>query len=154
MKSATLLIKYISIVTVNDKLINYSEYLLSYISPTVVILSISFLALFATVNIEIKGKRGIVLFSSAAFGVYLIHTNQLVWNYIFHDAFTFIGKMAPLKMFIAIPIIALLIFTAGLFLEIIRIYIFKFLKINLLCEKIEYIMRSLVHLIVRKYIQS
>lgn len=117
--------------------VKFDDIFISYTSITVVLASI-FMFLFC-LNIKI-GKfpqKAISFFAPATLGVYLVHVHPLVFEYIIKDAFiTFLYK--PLiVMVVCVFAATLAIFVLCSAIDLIRIQIFKLIRVGRLCEIID-----------------
>ncbi|MBQ5602728.1 MAG: hypothetical protein IIU77_07915, partial [Clostridia bacterium] len=83
------------------------------------------------------GAKLIAFFSPATLGIYLIHVQPLVFEYIIKDAFApFVNKhFAIMIAYIFIAVLAIFILCS--IIELLRIRLFKLLKVGKLCEIIE-----------------
>ena len=110
--------------------------LLSYLSPTVVLMSASMLILFADLQFGPGMRRLLRCTAPAAFGVYLVHLQPVLFQYLLSGSFTWIAGMsawaAPLMMLAC----ALTVFLASLLAELVRMRIFSLLRINEIAEKL------------------
>lgn len=106
----------------------YENLLVSYASPTILLSAIFLLSLFK--NLTIKNyiiKRSIQFVSPLAFGVYLIHTHPLVWNYLLSNRFS---EYSTLPIWFFVPVV---IFTAvGIFIFCATIDLFRLKLFGLL----------------------
>ena len=120
----------------------YDDFILiRYNSPTMVIAAICLLLLFADLKVK-KLSKVIKLLAPATFGVYIIHTEPFVWDYLLADRFFFLTELGPLTF---VPIVvgsALGIYIVCSIIELVRIYVFKLCCIPKLCKKIEDIFRE------------
>lgn len=95
-------------------------------SPFIVGEAIVLFLLFANLKIQNeKWKRVIVRLGTASFGVYLIHDNQFVRNYILMDKLLEIGELNTVLYFIVMIGIAVSIYICCAIVELIRGWIFK-----------------------------
>ncbi len=69
---------------------SYSQLLISYMSPTMVIAAIALFLCFANLQIK-KGKRLIAFFAPLSFSVFLIHTHPLLFTNYLWGAFAFLA---------------------------------------------------------------
>lgn len=92
-----------------------------YDNPLVVLGSICYFRIFYFMNFKNKIINKI---SSTAFGVYLIHENIYVREFVY-DLFKFPNKILSSKIFIHIFLAAIIIFIVCSLIEIIRQYLFK-----------------------------
>lgn len=115
---------------------NENYYLINYISPTIVVNAIVLLILFSRLQIN---NDIVSRFSKYAFGIYLFQLNRTVWRFL-DNRFAFIAKFGTINSFFAVLGFACVLFVVGVLVEILRVCIFKLLRIdNLvdkLCEKI------------------
>lgn len=109
----------------------------SYMSPTIVGIAIALLFMFANLNIKSFSQKIIQWMSPAVFGVYLLHMQPLVFDYILKNRYCDIGDLPVYLIPVAVLGNALLIFTLGVILDKIRIVMFHFLKLDKISEKIE-----------------
>ena len=120
----------------------YDDFILiRYNSPTMVIASLCLLLLFANLNVK-KISKVIKLLAPATFGVYIIHTEPFVWDYLLADRFYFLTKLGPLTF---VPIVigsALGIYLVCTIIELVRMYVFKLCRIPKLCKKLEEVFRK------------
>lgn len=123
-----------------------------YDSATLVIGSIGLLIVFA--NLKINGekiKKIISFISPLTFGVYLIHNNQLMKNHIFPKYLPVIGELSPVLMIIASIGCIAGIFVVCLFIDWLRLMLFKLLKINKLSDKIGTFVESTAKTLAEKF---
>ncbi len=98
----------------------YALYLISYMSPTVVLGSVCLFLAFS--KMKIRTFKGIIkFFSAGAFSVYLIHTHPVIFSNFLSGAFFGIGAGGAI-------ISAILIYIACTILDIPRRLLFKIIK--------------------------
>lgn len=108
--------------------------LVSYISPTMVIVSICCVIIFSKWRVGRITKGLIKCFAPAAFGVYLIHVHILCWNYI-EEKFLWITEVKELwKIPLSVVESAGIIFIGCLLIEKLRLIIFSVFRINNMAE--------------------
>lgn len=79
---------------------------LNYTSPTVLLSAISLLFLLGHLRVRGKKKRRMILrLSAASFGVYILHTNPLVWRFWFYPG--------VLRGFVNLPILVFPLWVMG-----------------------------------------
>lgn len=115
---------------------------ITYTSPTMVIASIAILVAFKNAKISPKSTGFISAFSPAAFGVYLIHEHYYVRKYCIASKFVFLTEYSTPVMIIGIFVSALVIFTGCLFIDWIRLKVFRWLRVKECFEKLE---EKLIH---------
>ena len=110
---------------------------ISYISPFIVYISLNVLLLFK--NIEIKNgiiSKILIYISSASFGVYIIHSHRLIYDYVLKNAFTFLNECNGIIIFLGIILFMTLIYIVCMVLDKLRVIIFKVFKIDRITERI------------------
>jgi len=101
----------------------------NYISPTRVLAAAALLGLFSSIRIR-KMVPAIKILSPLAFGVYLVHTNQLVFHRILDNAFDFVADFSTIHMLGFVLLAALIIFAVSILIESMRYGLFGLLKIR------------------------
>jgi hypothetical protein len=99
-------------------------------------------------------RKFVICFSPAAFGVYLIHEQQLMRGHFITDSFTWIAESAWWLLIIQVLLSALCIFVCCLIIEKCRLLIFRRLKIDNLINKIADTLDGLVHKIYGVWIRA
>lgn len=118
---------------------------LSYNSFTILVASICLFVIFLRIKIyNLYLKRFIKRMVSATFGVYIIHVHPYVWDLFMKNRFQFIIYYAPLKMIIFVLGFAFILYMLCSYLEIIRIYLFKKLKIYKISDIIYVILKKII----------
>ena len=125
---------------------------ISYLSPTIVINAVCMVIIFSKLNINGVFKKIIKCFSPAAFGVYLIHEQYATRANFVTNKFLWIAKLDWYIIPIAVFGCAVGIFVLCIFIEKIRIYMFKLLKINKIAENLWDKAVKILKNIVRKFI--
>jgi len=115
--------------------------IVSYTSPTVVIMAVLFVIIFSKITIKGILKKMIAFLAPASFGVYLIHVQPFVFSNIIKGAFSWIADSALIAIPFEIIICAMAIMAICLVVEKLRMVIFNLIGINrlatLLGSKIE-----------------
>jgi len=112
------------------KQITYSEVLIRYKAPTVLIASIALLLLFANLKIPGWAKHVIRFLSPAAFGVYILHMHPQIWNRLIVGRFASLGDNAPWVTVLAVLGFALVFYLAFSLIDLLRHHAFRLLKIK------------------------
>lgn len=110
--------------------------LMSYVSPTVLCLSVCLLVLFSSMKI---GNRVIPLVKFCApttFGVYLIHMQPLVAKFIISTSFAWIVDLPGLFPTLLVLLVSFAILCFCILIDRMRMMMFKVCKINEITEKI------------------
>jgi len=107
-----------------------------YNSPTVVIAAIALFLMFTKVNIEKeKTKKIVAFFSSATFGVYLIHTNLGVWNCT-RGSLEYMMSLSPIIMLLEVTVVVLIIFLICTIIEYIRVKLFSLIHASITSKQV------------------
>lgn len=116
----------------------YGSIFYLYTSPFMVLAAFGLLLFFAKLRITDDLAKGVIKFlSPAALGVYLVHTHSLVFSYIIGGcAEHFAAYSIPWMVFavISASFVIYLICTA---LELLRIYLFRLLRVPRLCTWVD-----------------
>lgn len=113
------------------------KFVSTFISPLVVLGSIALLLFFARLQCGNIMKKIVALFAPAAFGVYLIHVHPLIWEHLMKKRFAFLANLNPFLLAGGVLLSALGIFVVCSLIDLVRIRIFKLLKIRQLCLALE-----------------
>lgn len=131
-----------------------ADLLISYVSPTVVLMAVGWLGVFS----KIKCAKGVLplisFFSTSAFSVYLIHDNIYVRNYVISN----INKLAvdvrtPLLPLFIIACV-LVVFISCTLIDKVRILLFNLVKADNIAQKIEDFIKKKISLIYNKIKQK
>ncbi len=112
------------------------DFLISYISPTIVFAAIFLVKYFSNMNVNKFMKKIIAFMSPLTFGVYLIHTQYFIWEYL-KNRFAHFADMQPLALVTSVVLTACAIFLVCIFIDYIRQCIFKVMKLDKLSKKID-----------------
>ena len=108
-----------------------NDILISYTGPFVVLGSVLLLLLFMRIDLRTKsGKKITLIFSSASFGIYIIHVHNAIWdNYLKNRFYKYAYEPTwRMVLYVFITLIMLYLFFAAL--EIGRIYLFKLTRLE------------------------
>ena len=109
--------------------ISNSNLLIQYNSPTILLCSIVLLLLFSRLRFNKVIVKLITIFAPAAFGVYLIHDNQMMEKYVMPH----ILALKDLNLFLLPCVVIGLVFAIWLIcsiIDIVRINLFKLIKVK------------------------
>ncbi len=113
------------------KIVAYTpKFVISYISPLIVLGSIALLLFFSRLECGNAAKKLITIFSPAAFSVYIIHVHPLIWENVMHGRFSFLGTLHPLYIAGAVLLSAFGIYLVCSLIDLLRIQLFKLLRIK------------------------
>ena len=110
---------------------------ISYTSPTIVLIGVAWLILCSKFSFGKRATKCISILAPASLGVYLVHVNQLVWDNLFAGSFAHFVEYNIIVMILLILAAAVIIYAVCTVIELIRIQLFKLLKIDKLCSAIE-----------------
>lgn len=107
---------------------------ISYISITILLSAIFLLLLCLKIKINASVTKFICFVSPAALGVYLIHVHPLIFEFLIKDAFVSFATKTPIAMILCIIVASVAIFVLCAIIELLRIQIFKLIKVSQLSE--------------------
>lgn len=117
--------------------------LVNYTSVTIVYIAFALVAIFANIQLKTKVKRVVACFAPAAFGVYLIHVQVVVWGKM-TNKFVWIAELSGWKIPGVVCGIAFCIFAVCIFIEKIRLILFDLLNIDDLVDNIALVLKKVV----------
>ncbi len=118
--------------TASETAAKYRDIFVSYCSPTVLLSAVFLVIFFSSLDIRGWPTRFISFLSSSAFSVYLIHDNLYVRSYVIKNSFLEFLKLDRPSMLVSVLASVFGIFFICIFIDKIRIGIFKLLKIETL----------------------
>ena len=110
---------------------------LSYMSITIVLIGVGFVVIFSRIKLNAVMVSLVRIFSPAAFGVYLIHEQNLVRDFLIQDSFFWIANSRTWLVPFEVIGCAGLIFIGCLCIEKVRLLLFEVLGINRLIVVLE-----------------
>lgn len=115
----------------------YENLLVTYNSITILFASI-FLFLFC-LNLKIgeRASKIILFLSPATLGVYLIHAHPLIFNHLLYNSFVPLANKPLVILLLAVFGGAFIIFTICSLIDLLRIRLFRLIKVNALSEAVE-----------------
>ena len=116
--------------------------LMSNVSITYTLTALFMLNLFARVRPGETARRIIALLSPLSLGVYLIHVHPLVWSQFITSRFAWLAGSHWLLMLLQAAAIALGIFAVCLGIDWIRAFLFRLLRLEPLCRRVERLLTS------------
>lgn len=108
---------------------SYESLIVSYVTPTIILAAVFLLNGFQRLRIDDKSSKLIAYFSPLAFGVYLIHTNPIVFAKLY-NAFAGLADYNTFLMVLGIIGYALAIYLICTLIELLRKLLFQLLKIK------------------------
>ena len=122
--------------------IKYDDTWISYTSITIIFASLFLFLFFLNIRIGDTAQKAIMLLAPATLGVYLIHVHPLVFEYILKDAFVSFAHTSGLLMIVCTLAVTLIIFLLCAVIDLLRIQLFKLLRVAQLCESVNrYVVR-------------
>lgn len=115
--------------------VNGSTILISYLSPTIFMVSVLFLLVFSRINV--KHHKLIAFFAPVSFGVYLIHVHSLIFSYVVKDFAVSFASFNPILMVLAVIGSAVAIYIVCSLIDYIRLLLFKLLRIKAILLTVE-----------------
>ena len=111
----------------------------SYTSVWIVLSSLALFFFFMRINVRKKALCGIIsFFSKTSFGVYIIHTQPLVWNALLAGSFAFFAAYsAPVIVLLCIAA-ALGIYAVCMLAETVRAFLVRITRIEWLIKRIPF----------------
>ena len=126
----------------------FQSALVSYNSPTMVLIALGLLIALSKQRFGKFGTKVISWGAPAALGVYLIHTNQLVWQYLMKNLFVSLVNYHWAVMLLLVLAAAVTIYFVCTLVEKIRAWLFQLARINILCEKLENKIQKLLNKVI------
>lgn len=126
-------------------LAKFRNVLASYTAPTTILMALSLLVALSQQSFGNGITKVISWCAPAALGVYLIHTNKLVWQYLIKGFSVSLLDDHWAVMILMIFVAAIAIYVACTIVEMIRNWLFKLVRIDVLCQKIEQWIESLLN---------
>ena len=119
---------------------------LDYTSPTIVLAALFLLGLFANLSLATRVERLVISFAQFTFGVYVIHTNPIIWRYL-DNALGFISSY-PLSVYlVVIHLAAVLMYICCTAVDGLRLGLFKLLRVKEVVKRVD-------QLVVRLHLTS
>ena len=122
----------------------------NYISLTIFCSAVALLGLFSQLNLK-KSVLAIKKLCPLAFGIYLVHTNQLVFRRILDKAFVFATEYSTFEM-LGIIFAAFLIFLISIFINFLRYNLFEVLNIRYLTKKLVHFVEKMLDRMYHRFI--
>jgi surface polysaccharide O-acyltransferase-like enzyme len=106
------------------------NFLVSYMSPTILVAAIALLGVFVNLEIGEKAGKSISDIGSLAFGVYINHEQPFISKYFIKGRFAYLSEGSALEMMVTVIFAMILIFTVCAFLDAARQWMFKMLRVK------------------------
>lgn len=115
---------------------------LSYTSPFVVLSAIFLFIFFSKLKFGKKTEKLINYITPDALRVYLIHTHPLVFNKLMKDIAMPLVNHGTAAMIFGSIAMALAVFIICIVIDLLRIQLFRLIRINALCKKLDEVFNS------------
>ena len=109
--------------------------LVSYVSPTIIMVAVSMIELFSRISFTRKPKLLSIL-ASTSFGVYLIHVHPLMWKYLY-DVFAKYATYNAALLALCVLGTAGSLYLACCFVDYLRLLLFKVIHLREFLQKLE-----------------
>ncbi len=106
------------------------DYLLSYISPFILLCAVFLVLIFSKITFCKTAGKIIKFITPLSFGVYLIHTHPLIFSGVLYNRFAQFAEENTLHMLLYTCLAAFSIFLLCIAVDFLRLLIFKLLKIK------------------------
>ena len=115
---------------------------LQYTSPFIILCAVFLFIFFSKLSFGEKGEKFINFITPAALGVYLIHTNPFFFDYVIGGIADFLNKENPVIIILGIIGISLAVFIICIMIDLLRIQLFRMIRLNALCKKLDGVFNS------------
>ncbi|MDO4798579.1 MAG: hypothetical protein Q4A01_11250 [Coriobacteriales bacterium] len=112
----------------------YGGLLLDYTSPAVVCSAVGLMLLFSRVRVEGLSARVVGFCAPLCFGVYLLHQEPLVREYLIAGRFAGYADLGPASAVLAVLGTAAAIFVVGILVDAVRARIFALARVDAVCD--------------------
>ena len=103
----------------------YGDYLINFMSPTILFEAIFLLLLFRNFKFHRWMEKLIRIFAPLAFSVYLIHVHPIIWNHFILQKFVAYGEMSWMREIVYVLATAAVIYVICSCVDLIRAWIFR-----------------------------
>lgn len=128
--------------------IRYDDLFISYQSITILGSAVSLLMVFEHIRFRLAFKKVISFLSPLAFSVYLIHCTNIINEKLLTDRFSWIAELPAYQMIPLIIGIVIGIYLLCSFIDLLRHYLFKILKVK---ERLNILELSIIKKISSKH---
>lgn len=123
--------------------------LVNYTSPTIVLMAIGLLAVFSTMRCS-GAQKVLSFFSVSAFSVYLIHDNPFVRKTLVAEIRHIVAPLHNVWLALSVLGFVVGIFIACILIDKVRIGLFRLLRVDPLCVRIEGLVKRAVNGLYQK----
>lgn len=115
----------------------YNQAFYQYTSMNLLVCAVSLFLFFRNLDFKPAVSKVIAFLTPMTFGVYLIHDHPLVRNHVIKVVFGFAKKLSAPLMLLLIAVFAVLIYLVCSGIDLLRVYLFKWLKVKERLRKLE-----------------
>ena len=115
---------------------------LQYTSPFIILCAVFLFIFFSKLSFGERGEKFINFITPAALRVYLIHTHPLVFNKLMKDIAMPLVNYGTAAMIFGSIAMALAVFIIYIVIDILRIQLFRLIRVNALCKKLDGVFNS------------
>ena len=120
-----------------DSVISTAFLIRYYISPFIVAEAAIWLLIFSKITVHNETLKRIVLsLSSSSFGVYIIHSHILIFDYVLADAFTWTSESSAPAFLCTLTVSLVLIYCVCWAVDVLRSRLFRWIRIDILANLI------------------
>ncbi len=134
--------------------VRYDNTFVNYTSPTIVLAAIGIFIACSKTTFSKFPQKLISICSPAALGVYLIHVQGFVWKHVIQGFSADFANKSTIVMVGLIFLSAIIIYTACTIIDLLRIQLFRLLRIKKLCLWIETFAKKVFYKMFGKYINE
>lgn len=134
-----------------QKLEESQNCLINFNSPTVLLAAVGLFVATAQMNVPKPFRKIISVFAPASLGVYLIHVAKPVWADVFKGFAKDFVDYNPVIMILLVLGSAVTIYFVCSVIELVRLYLFKLLKINDLFLRFEKLCKRVLNKLCKKF---
>jgi surface polysaccharide O-acyltransferase-like enzyme len=115
----------------------FGNYLVNYTSPLIVAAAVFLLLLFSKMQLGTRAQSILRFFAPLTFGVYLLQEEPLIRSAFITGKLTWVASVNGVAIpFITVGI-SMLVWLAGSLIDYMRTLVFRFLRVNTLCARLE-----------------
>ena len=115
----------------------YSEVLIRYKSPAILIAATALLLLFAQIKVPNWTRIPITIFATTSFGVYILHMHPQIWNRLIVGKYTAFAADVPWVMALKVLGTVVVIYLAMSALDYVRHLLFQGLRLKKILKSAE-----------------
>ena len=114
----------------------------NYTSPTVLISAVLYLILFNKIKLPKILSKIIKFLSTSSFAIYLINENYLIRNNYIKGKLRYLATTSPTDLLFKVLAYSIIFIICAMLIDKVRFYIFKLIKVDKLCSKLNSFIKS------------